>query len=90
MKLVYKSGLEVKIGDLVDVNGEKFMVKGVRKPTSTGRVYLRNEMYDAEQEYFPGVIGAEWVEREDRTPQNSDLAVAFDVLVAELVKKFKA
>lgn len=70
MRLVYeKSGIEVKVGDSVTLrNGEKVTVTDIQKPhkpASTGRVYVS---YDGKNStsYFPGVIDAKWIEREDQ------------------------
>jgi hypothetical protein len=66
MKLVYAStGLEVKSGDTVHVDGKPFYVMDMRephKPSSTGRV-LCKAMSDKAwiNEWYPGVIGAVWI-----------------------------
>jgi hypothetical protein len=77
MRLVYEvSGLEVREGDEVLVrDGNTVMVCYIvtpHKPGSTGRVGvvrrpLPNEVqgHQMTMEYFPSVIGAVWVERED-------------------------
>ena len=70
MRLVYKAdGCEVKVGDTVVVNSEVLTVTYFRKPTSpasSGKVSVKStgSAYDAE--YYVSVIGAEWIEREDR------------------------
>ena len=67
MKLVYKDrpAVEVKIGDVVFLDGEmRRKVEYFRtphKPSSEGKVTLDNGA-----EYYVSVIGAEWIEREDR------------------------
>lgn len=67
MKLVYKDrqNLEVKVGDVVTLNdGENGVVAYFSPPhkaSSEGKVSLENGM-----EYYVSVIGAEWIEREDR------------------------
>lgn len=72
MRLVYTEhpDIEVEIGDLPKTfRGEQVEVLDVivpNKPESTGRVRVRHIDNDWEQEYFPGVIGAEWIEREDQ------------------------
>lgn len=74
MKLVYEeSGEEVKIGDVVILgrNGDNYIVANIEKPRhsgSTGRVYvyLEDGKPTETQGFYPGVIGAEWIEREDR------------------------
>lgn len=69
MRLVYKtSGNEVKIGDICILHdGEVVTVSGIykpHKPSSTGRVYVTFPD-DTGVEYFPVVIDASWIERED-------------------------
>lgn len=67
MKLVYsQSGKEVKSGDTVHIDGHAYFVMETRephKPSSTGRV-LCKAMDDKGwvHEWYPGVIGAEWVD----------------------------
>ncbi|MDR3502928.1 MAG: hypothetical protein P4L79_10120 [Legionella sp.] len=82
MRLVYKdTGVEVKIGDKVkDFRGEPLIVTGWRKPhkpSSSGFVSVvdADEYVDLKEdgrshgsEFYAGVIGAEWIEREDRGP----------------------
>ena len=76
MRLVYDDTKnEVKTGDKVTTGkGEPCEVVYVvkpHKPGSTGRVALKFE--DGWQhEYFPGVIGAGWIEREDHTGYFAD------------------
>jgi len=71
MKLVYESsGVEVKTGDTVHVDGEPYYVMTItepHKPSSTGRVFCKamGERGWA-CEWFPGVIGAKWIDRGDR------------------------
>jgi len=70
MKLVYADGTEVKVGDEVDVDGERMVVDSMpkpHKPSSSGRVGLH--FYGDQQAtvlWYAGVIGAKWVEREDQ------------------------
>ncbi len=71
MRLVYEgTGIDVRVGDVRTLDdGRKVKVLNVvqpRTPASTGRVGVRNEQTGGTSEYFPNVIGAEWVEREDR------------------------
>lgn len=68
MKLVYEnSAKEVQVGDIVQIRGTDYIVRDIvrpHKPSSTGRVglvSLSEKLY-----YFPNVIGAHWIEREDR------------------------
>ena len=70
MRLVYKAtGKEVKVGDIATTfRGEKVTVEYFRephKPSSEGKVYVKDENGFG-SEYYVGVIGAEWIEREDR------------------------
>ncbi len=78
MKLTYTkdnrarhaAGSAVQVGDeVLTFRGEEVTVLGISKPThaaSTGRVTVGDEDSNWTMEYFPSVIGAEWVEREDR------------------------
>lgn len=71
MRLIYeKTGEEVKAGDLVSSqDGELFRLDFYRephKPSSTGRVYVTRMVEQGGQlEFFPSVVGAKWIERED-------------------------
>lgn len=69
MRLIYKeTGEEVKVGDTVRTGrGEEVRVTHFappHKPSSSGKVSVAADQYNAE--YYVGVIGAEWIEREDR------------------------
>ena len=69
MRLIYKkTGEEVKVGDKVQLRheGEVTVTHFARphKPASSGKVSVAGDKFNAE--YFVGVIGAEWIEREDR------------------------
>ena len=71
MKLVYKAtGKAVKIGDIAETGrGEKVEVEYFRPPGkagSSGKVLVKNVDAERSSEYFVGVIGAEWIDREDR------------------------
>ena len=71
MRLVYKAnGTEVKVGDVVTTSrGQKCKVTYFRpphKPSSEGKVSVRTEGSSFDMEYYVSVIGAEWIEREDR------------------------
>lgn len=65
MKLIYtETGAPVQVGDEVMVNGIAAKIESYprpHKPDSSGRVYLSNGA-----NYYVSVIGAEWVERDDR------------------------
>lgn len=70
MKLVYESsGVEVKTGDVVHVKGTPHYVMTItepHKPSSTGRVLCKAMVERGWVcEWFPGVIGAKWIDRED-------------------------
>jgi len=81
MNLIYNSdeinadrkGTTVKVGDRVVTNlGESVEVRFFREPSSpasSGKVsvrYTSEEDEGHEAEYYVSVIGAEWVNREDR------------------------
>lgn len=75
MKLVYdRNGVEVQIGDVVTLrDGETVTVTYItkpHKPSSTGRVGVQELRLEGGEDwtmsYFPNVIGATWIEREDR------------------------
>lgn len=81
MRLVYKShpdssrvGTELRKGDrTVDFRGNRVEVDSwiePHNPASTGRVAIYNVTRDGGLEsgpclFYPDVIGAEWIERED-------------------------
>ena len=69
MKLVYEAtGLPVTVGEYTTTfRGERCQVIDIRPPTSpssTGRVDLK--IGEFTHEYFPGVINAKWINRDDR------------------------
>jgi len=75
MKLIYtETGTEVRVGDVVRLrDGEKVVVEFFRqphKPSSSGKVCVKDipKAFDRTRhsEYYVGVIGAEWIEREDQ------------------------
>ena len=79
MELVYeKSEKPVEIGDVHTLSDDyKVNITGIQephKPGSTGRVFcsvLSKEVNNKEygigtMAYFPGVIGAKWINREDQ------------------------
>lgn len=82
MKLVYeKSGKPVQIGDRVTTGrGEKYYLQNIELPRhggSTGRVYVsktKNPRGGAfsTMSYFPSVIGAKWIGREDQGEFNNN------------------
>jgi hypothetical protein len=71
MRLVYdESGdVEVKTGDVVHVRNTPYYVMSIvkpHKPASTGRVLCKSMTEEGwVNEWFPSVIGAKWIERED-------------------------
>lgn len=70
MKLIYKeTGKEVAVGDVVELRDGKWKVTYFREPhkaSSSGKVSVQHTENNWRAEYFVGVIGAEWIEREDR------------------------
>lgn len=71
MQLVYSCNKEpVQSGDVVHVRNQAYYVENIvepHKPSSTGRVWCRS-MCEGKyfNEWFPSVIGAEWIDREDQ------------------------
>jgi hypothetical protein len=69
MKLVYKdSGAVVNVGDVCLIDGEGYTVVFFRephKPSSSGKVSVADAS-DFTRELYVSVIGAEWIERDDR------------------------
>ena len=72
MRLVYKeNGNEVKVGDVVKLSdGKECIVRYFappHKPSSSGKITVQVEKGEFDcMEYYVSVIGAEWIEREDR------------------------
>jgi len=70
MRLVYAATQKpVKFGDPVTLNGQQFTVDSFRKPhkpDSEGKVSLRQGNWPFPSEVYVSIIGAEWIEREDR------------------------
>jgi hypothetical protein len=71
MKLIYeRSRMPVCVGDNLTLDdGEAVMVSTIvkpHKPNSTGRVCVRNIHNGEESCYFPGVVKAVWIDREDQ------------------------
>jgi deoxycytidine triphosphate deaminase len=69
MRLVYNDyGYEVKVGDTVRLrdNETATVVRFDKphKPSSSGKCIV--SVKGRNREYYVGVIGAEWIEREDR------------------------
>lgn len=72
MRLVYKeTGEEVKVGDVVTLSNEKkckvAYFRPPHKTSSSGKVTVQfgEDKFNC-MEYYVSVIGAEWIEREDR------------------------
>lgn len=71
MKLIFsKTRNEVKLGDLANTfRGEIVTVVGIDQPhksSSTGRVTVKFSDGESARSFYPSVIDAEWIEREDR------------------------
>ena len=71
MQLVYSiNKLPVFIGDVVHVRNTAYYVENIvepNKPSSTGRVWCRSmDERKYFNEWFPSVIGAEWIDRNDQ------------------------
>ncbi len=70
MRLLYnKTRLPVKVGDLVELDDMVVKIRYFRephKPSSSGKVSVDIVNTDGEREFYVGVIGAEWIDREDR------------------------
>lgn len=75
MQLVYTATQKpVTKGDTVEINGQQLVIEYFAKPhkcSSQGKVSLRpadqpEETPNGGSEYYVSVIGAEWIEREDR------------------------
>lgn len=70
MQLIYsKNGKPVETGDIVKLRDGRAVVEYVRephKPASTGRVGIKYVENKWTMEYFPNVIGAEWIGRTDQ------------------------
>lgn len=73
MRLVYKPEQNaVQIGDVATIDGQPHTVIHFRPPTSPaseGKVTVRPLRGGHSRELYVSVIGAEWIEREDRNPQ---------------------
>ena len=72
MRLIYESNQrEVKTGDTVHLDGNAYTVYSFsepHKPASSGKVFIRpiSNENGFSAEYYVGVIGAKWIEREDQ------------------------
>ena len=71
MKLVYKgTDTEVQVGDVIQFrDGAEATVTHFRephKPSSEGKICVKATGDQWSHEFYVGVIGAEWIEREDR------------------------
>jgi len=70
MRLVDKDGKELVVGNTYFTfrNEEVVLVSFQKphKPASSGKVFVRMPDRSWTQEFYPSVIGAEWIEREDR------------------------
>lgn len=92
MKLVYnETGKEVQIGDEVIILEKAFAVRhtvtDIVKPKhggSTGRVYIRSDSERYAHGFYPSVIGATWIEREDQGREELVLQDGFGAFSAKL------
>ena len=71
MKLIYKeSKLPVQVNDLVIIDDTNYIILEIpfpSSPASSGKVFLMEALDKLLTcEYYVSVIGAEWIEREDR------------------------
>lgn len=71
MRLIYSDTKQpARLGDQVQTfRGERAILLGIQephKPSSTGRVYIEFNGSGCAREFFPSVIGAEWIERGDQ------------------------
>jgi hypothetical protein len=71
MKLIYeRNGNEVNLGDTVLIKGKPYYLQAIiepHKPSSTGRVWcVTMDERKVFNEWFPSVIGAVWVNRNDQ------------------------
>lgn len=70
MRLIYsKDKTTVSQGDVVYIHRKKHVITNIQKPhkpESTGRVYVQAKGETHSSSYYPSVIGAEWIEREDQ------------------------
>ncbi len=70
MKLIYTtSGKEVQVGDVVKLDDDESVrvtyFRPPHKASSSGKVSVKSAQ-GWSQEFYVGVIGCEWIEREDR------------------------
>lgn len=71
MRLVYDhSNIPVEVGDKVvtskGYSGTVISMTEPHKPSSTGRVVVQLAGADSHSEFYPSVINATWIERDDR------------------------
>lgn len=71
MQLVYSNtSAPVNTGDIVHIRNTPYFVQAIiepHKPSSTGRVWcISMDERKTFNEWFPSVIGAEWVGRTDQ------------------------
>jgi hypothetical protein len=71
MQLVYENTTSpVQIGDVVHLKNKSYYIQAViepHKPSSTGRVWcISMDERKHFNEWFPSVIGAEWIGRTDQ------------------------
>lgn len=69
-----KAGDQVEVDDIVTCGKDTYRVEYFakpRSPASSGKITVSaaasdKTVYGRQMEYYVGVIGAEWIEREDR------------------------
>lgn len=71
MRLIYEAtGLPVALGDAITLHGSRYTVgyfRSPHKPSSEGKVVLHHLGNPrASAEFYVSIIGAKWIEREDR------------------------
>lgn len=76
MRLVYTTTQQpVRVGDTItNYDGRSYTVEYFaqpHKPASSGKITVCDTQTNIRSEYYVGVIGAEWIEREDRDDQNN-------------------
>jgi hypothetical protein len=96
MRLVYqKNQQEVSVGDVVRVKEILYKVvhfNPPHQPASSGKVSIRLLGGTLQEQVYVGIIGAEWIEREDRADEDSVEVVrttSRDQLVEEIMAELR-